>query len=119
MPEGIWELDLLTDLKLLRSGIETYKYPGNMPAMPAAAASQMVTGSTQLGVFTMLEEQVLGGNGGGGEVQGQGPDGSWLVLPPRGLGFRWGQSLERELALSPRAIRQPRDVWQADQPCTI
>ena len=61
MPEGVWELDLLTDLKLLRSGIETYKYPGSMPAMPAAAASQMVTGSSKLGVFTMLEEQVRDG----------------------------------------------------------
>lgn len=29
-----------------------------MPALPAAAASQMVTGSTKLGVFTLLEEQV-------------------------------------------------------------
>jgi len=28
MPEGVWKLDLLTDLRLLRSGLETYKYPG-------------------------------------------------------------------------------------------
>mmetsp|Transcript_35446 Transcript_35446/g.57217 ORF Transcript_35446/g.57217 Transcript_35446/m.57217 type:complete len:386 (-) Transcript_35446:176-1333(-) len=57
VPEGVWELDALTDLRLLRSGIETYKYPGSMPSIPASAATQMVSGSASLGIFTMLEEQ--------------------------------------------------------------
>ena len=30
MPEGVWNLDLLTDLRLIRSGLETYKYPGTI-----------------------------------------------------------------------------------------
>jgi hypothetical protein len=54
MPAGVYELDLLTDLALHRSGIETFKYPGAVPSMPAAAASQMVTRSAKLGSHNSL-----------------------------------------------------------------
>ena len=60
IPDSVWELDALADLRLQRSGIETFKYAAErtrVPSIPAVAASQMVTGSSRLGVFTMLEEQ--------------------------------------------------------------
>lgn len=57
LPEEVWSLAQLTDLVLERSGVDMYRYPGQLPKLPALGVAQMVRGMGELGVFTMLEEQ--------------------------------------------------------------
>jgi len=57
LPDSVWELDFLTDVKLYRSGVEMYRYPGALPKLPATGVTNVLSGVGKLGIFTMLEDQ--------------------------------------------------------------